>query len=159
LLSKDAFNIGCELADAGKQEEAVQVLSALVGALLAAPSSERAQQAAPLQDILARAQERLNAIQGTGAILPRIEYLAKQTPKEIFNLSSFSAMAAAMPTFRFTSTAVKAVLGTGIGPWLAANTIGFLAESAMFTSVGRGVRELTESNIAHSASWVQEWIH
>jgi len=88
-----------------------------------------------------RAQARLDAITGVGAAGARLEFLGRRLVREATRPEMLLAMGVAGATFRLTRLAATARLGASLrNAWAlrgAANTLGFLAETAAFTGTAK----------------------
>lgn len=104
-----------------------------------------------LPNIAQLAQERLDAIQGRGAALPRAEFLLRRLAQQASDPAMIAAMAVAGGVFGMTRLSMLSRLATspasrlwtqGAGARLIANTVGFLAEAPAFTATARGMNAL-----------------
>src|SRR5215470_4886601 len=111
-----------------------------------------------LQDLQRRAQGRLQAVMGQGAMGARAEFLLRRLSREACEPSSLLAMGAAGALFKVTrlaalsrlaATPTENFLTRGFGARALASTIAFAVEAPAFTMTGR----LANEAMGHSQDW------
>ncbi|MFO1462996.1 MAG: FHA domain-containing protein [bacterium] len=139
LYQEALLGLGRRLENQGAWQQAAELYAEVVG-------TPRASEGSAESGYRARARERLDAILGRGAALPRFEVLGRSLVQQASDPAALVAMAVAGTVFRLTRLAVLSRLSLTAGPQfltrgfgarLLAGAAGFLAEAPAFTASGR----------------------
>jgi len=115
-------------------------------------------------DLIAKARQRLNAIQGVGEPGARVEYLLRDLAKQSLDPAMIAAMGTAGLAYRTIRLSGLSALAASPGAraWLspagrnfAASLAGFAVEAPVFTISARGAHEL----MGHSQDWSGPALH
>jgi len=107
--------------------------------------------AANLPGLQARVQGRIDALEGRGAILPRLEMFGRQLVSQATDPAMIAGMGFAGVAFRtsrllalsrLAMSPLPRILSQGLGASLIAGTAGFLVEAPVFTAAVRGANHL-----------------
>jgi len=144
-LCEALLSLGRRLENDDKLETAGRIYSLILSA-------------SPGTAIGERAQQRLYAILGQGAVLPRLEFLGRRLVREASDPAAIIPMVAAGAMFRFARVATLSrlaasptsnILTRGFGARILSGIAGFLLEAPTFTASTRGMNSLLERE--------QEW--
>lgn len=143
LRAEGFFQMALRLENSGNLEVAVEIYREFLQAGETIPTASAT--------LRSRAQQRLDAILGRGAVGPRAEFLLRRLAQEATDPTMILSMAMGSAVFRMTRLAVlgrltsaptAGFLTRGLGAQALAGLAGFALEAPAFTLSGRGLRSL-----------------